>query len=233
MSQRILEGFEGACYQCWFNSREYNDNLANSLLGYQLPSSIVNAVDKRKAEFVVGRFLAKKAIRSLNSVYKLGIENINRIEVYIGENRAPIWPTPLVGSISHTDNYAICAVTQLSDNCFIGIDAERVVSQSTASDIAKHVLVPSEYYLVGNIHMPEPFIFTLIFSAKESLFKALYQYVKHYFDFDVARVTNLDNQNKSFTIELTQSLTNNLMRGKKFKGRYAVLDNSILTYIVK
>ncbi|SUI55146.1 Uncharacterised protein [Serratia marcescens] len=52
-------------------------------------------------------------------------------------------------------------------------------------------------------------LLTLTFSAKESLFKALYPQVRCYFDFLDARMVAVDTQRQTFVLALLKTLTPN------------------------
>ena len=72
---------------------------------------------------------------------------------------------------------------------------------------------------------------TIIFSAKESLFKALYPYIGRYFDFSAASIIDFSNNNQSFELRLNQSLSKELVKGSRFKGYFSVESNHVLTLI--
>ena len=75
--------------------------------------------------------------------------------------------------------------------------------------------------------------FTLIFSAKESLFKALYPHVGDYFDFSAAEVVEINGNVGHFTIKLAQQLTSALKEGMTFKGYFDINADDVTTYIVE
>ena len=76
-------------------------------------------------------------------------------------------------------------------------------------------------------------VFTIIFSAKESLFKCLYPEVKKYFDFKAARMIEVDFSTKTFQLELTETLTPFLRQGKKFEGLFDKNNNMVFTLIAE
>ena len=65
-------------------------------------------------------------------------------------------------------------------------------------------------------------LLTLTFSAKESLFKALYPQVRCYFDFLDARMVAVDMQRQTFVLALLKTLTPNCPAGRRFNGRFGV-----------
>jgi len=72
---------------------------------------------------------------------------------------------------------------------------------------------------------------TLLFSAKESLFKALFYQVGDWFDFDAARLTGFNSEEHVFR-QLTRSLAPHLFAWRQFCGTYRAFDDKLLTLIV-
>ncbi|KGJ97520.1 4'-phosphopantetheinyl transferase family protein [Colwellia psychrerythraea] len=220
--EKKIPGFPGICYQCDFCTNGYSDSNTKHLLDESLHESLTHAVAKRKSEFVAGRYLARKALITLGS---------SKATVGVGANREPIWPDYFLGSLSHTSDFAICAVANKKDVDRIGIDAENILNQKVAKDIVKNILIESEYKLVGTYNNPDPVMLTLIFSAKESLFKALYPEVKHYFDFDTAKMKEINFTTRQFTLELVQMLGPNLPIGTRFYGTFEFSAERVFTVI--
>jgi 4'-phosphopantetheinyl transferase EntD len=77
---------------------------------------------ERMWEFTIGRDHAKRALN------ELGVP----AELPVGPNRAPLWPTGVTGSITHTHgpgrSYFAAAVAKTSDIRKIGIDAEYITA---------------------------------------------------------------------------------------------------------
>lgn len=205
-----------------FNKDGYSNTQVKHLIGQSLPPSIELAVEKRKAEFVAGRYLARLALTALSA---------KTTSVGIGNNRCPIWPASFVGSISHNDEFAICMVAASKKFTRIGIDIEEIAEQKVAEDIHRFILVGSEYQFISSSESPDPRVLTLIFSAKESLFKALYPEVGYYFDFNAAQIKEIDYQTARFTIELLQKLSPNLPKTTLFSGRFEFDNNRVITMI--
>ncbi|RZP95346.1 4'-phosphopantetheinyl transferase superfamily protein [Vibrio vulnificus] len=221
-SEKKIPGFLGICYQCNFCTDGYSDSNVKHFLGENLHESLGRAVAKRKSEFVAGRYLARKALTALGA---------NNTSVEIGANRAPLWPDSFIGSISHSEGFAICAVANRDDLKGIGIDVESFIDVKVAREIVGSVLIDSEYKLVGTYTNPNPVTLTLIFSAKESLFKALYPAVGRYFDFNAAHTKEIDFQTGKFTIELVQELAPTLPVGTRFEGLFELDNNKVFTVI--
>jgi enterobactin synthetase component D len=221
VEKKIL-GFPGVCYQCSFDTAGYSDSHVRQLLGKDIHGSLSLAVTKRKSEFVAGRYMARLALIALGAT---------RITVGIGANRAPLWPDSFVGSISHSKEYAICAVANFENIRRIGIDVENFLDKKSARDIAGIVLIEPEYTFVGTYSNPNPVIVTLIFSAKESLFKALYPEVGRYFNFDVAQTKIINFMTGTFSLELVKELSPFLPVGSRFEGTFELNADRVFTMI--
>ncbi len=220
--EKKIPGFVGICYQCNFYSERYSELNVKNLIGENLHESLVKAVVKRKSEFVAGRYLARQALISLGS---------KNTSVAIGDNREPLWPSSFTGSISHTEQFAICAIAHKNNVKRIGIDVENLIDIKTAKDILDVALVESEKKYLDKSTINKSILITVIFSAKESLFKALYPEVGRYFDFSVAETKKIDFEKGLFTLELLQELAPDLPTGTLFNGAIEINNKRIITII--
>ena len=119
----------------------------------------------RRAEFLSGRVCARRALAAL------GIE---RFALLRDENRAPIWPTDVAGSLTHTANYTAAAVARRADVPSLGIDVEQVGRLSEAR--WSFVFTAEEQAMLqglpGDRRMASA---ATLFSAKEAYYKCRYQ----------------------------------------------------------
>lgn len=164
----------------------------------QLPASMVNAVSRRQAEFLAGRVAACDALSDLG---------VTARQLPVGPHRSPIWPAGVVGSISHNDRMAI-AVAQhcggMADNgLMLGVDVENWIDPAGIAAIEGAISHRSESERLTALSLPHHQRITILFSAKESLFKALYPYVRQYLDFTDSRLMAWDEQAASLTLALT------------------------------
>ncbi|MGL4319901.1 MAG: 4'-phosphopantetheinyl transferase family protein, partial [Paracoccaceae bacterium] len=130
----------------------------------------IGAIPARRAEFAAGRAAAAQALAAL------GIT----ADVPMGDDRAPIWPAGISGSITHTKTMAFAAVATAGA---IGIDLEP--EGAVAADLWTHVLRPEEREIVRQ----NPALATRIFCAKEAVFKAQYPLTKLMFGFERLLIT--------------------------------------------
>lgn len=184
------------------------------------PENIQSSVIKRQADYLAGRLCAKAALK------KLGVDSFN---VLTGIHRNPLWPNYILGSITHTNDRAYAAVGYQQDFQFIGIDYEKLLSSKAILDIESLIISPKESAFLKNTALNYEEAFTLTFSAKESLFKALYPMYKDYFDFSAAEIIYISSG--EFKCKLTKTLSNDLYEGRIFKGFYTFNNFHILTII--
>ncbi len=137
-------------------------------------------VEKRQREIAAGRRCARRALA------RLGIANF---PVLAGPDRAPIWPETIVGSITHTDGcadgYCGVAVGEYRKFSGIGVDAEPRLP--LPDDLWSWILDESERQEA--LQSDEPGIYArLVFSAKETTYKALYPTLKRILEFSDVHV---------------------------------------------
>jgi 4'-phosphopantetheinyl transferase EntD len=207
--------------QCYFDSTQYNDNDFD-FLAISLPDSLQRAVAKRKSEFLAGRYLAKIALHSIGRSCH---------DIAIGKNRAPVWPRGILGSISHTFAIAQCVITDHQYYQHIGLDIEHLLTSADANNIASSIVQSTAEYLPLMTYLSFNTAITLIFSAKESLFKAIYKEVGKYFDFSAAQVTSFEFTKNELTLTIIQELSLTIPYGKQFQCKYEIRDDLVKTLI--
>ena len=153
-------------------------------LAVDFPASVEGAVVKRQAEYLAGRYLGRL------SMQQSGLFNPAPPQIGIGPLRAPTWPALVTGSITH-HQYSACAVvlTQpLATKNFVGVDIELWLSSQQAGEIAESIHNSDELHVLVRAGFTNAQATTLLFSAKEALFKAICPFVGEYFSFDAAEL---------------------------------------------
>ena len=139
---------------------------------------------KRKADHLAGRIAAFHAL--------------NRQAIPgIGRNGEPLWPAEFSGSISHSGSQAIAICREKG---IVGIDCEAIIDEREAREIQDGVIDTLEAQLLSDSGLPFDLAFTLVFSAKESLFKALFPQVQAWMGFESARVTAMTSTTLTLTL---------------------------------
>jgi enterobactin synthetase component D / holo-[acyl-carrier protein] synthase len=130
-----------------------------------------NASDKRKKEFLLGRLCARDALS------KIGLINC---KVRVGDNREPLWPSGIVGSITHCDDLCAAAVARSNDYLSLGIDIEPI--GELPIEIIDLILTHNDKNFFKHFS-PTSRDLKLIFCAKEAVYKCLYPLVHRFIDF--------------------------------------------------
>lgn len=214
------------CYQvsCTFD-KDACEHMDYAAMRLTLPERLAKAIPKRKTEFLAGRYCAQLALKNMGADWQQPIA--------IGENRAPCWPEGLVGSITHSKGFASAIVAPSSTIRSVGIDSEALIAEKTAANVSSHVLTESELYTANAALLDSDRQYlTLIFSAKESIFKCLYPLVQQYFDFRHA-VVELDAKFPGrFRFQLLKDLGGEFGKGYSAGGYYALADDFVHTAVL-
>ncbi|WP_444919444.1 4'-phosphopantetheinyl transferase [Microbulbifer sp. CnH-101-G] len=211
--------FSGLILECQFSQESYQDSLFTTL-AIHFPDEIAKACQKRKAEFLAGRYCAHLALQQFGHI---------ETHVPIGPNRSPQWPTDTPGSITHTHDLAICALNDKPKA--IGIDYEPTISTETAREIKNLIVNQAEETRLSQTGLPLEQWLTIAFSLKESLFKALYPTVKQYFDFLDAEIQDIDCKNKKIALTLNRDLCPEAIKGQRFLGAYNSYREGFITLL--
>lgn len=171
-----------------------------------LPPWIARSAHNRQAEFFFGRYAARRAIRAVGGPVA---------DVLIGAAREPLWPAGLIGSITHTPDFAAASVLHSADCNGLGIDIERAAGEEELVALCSLVVSNEEMALVDSLvsRFSRSHLLTLVCSAKESLFKAVFAVVRRFFDFHSARVVDIRPDAHQLIVELQEYLCPEFPRG--------------------
>lgn len=131
--------------------------------------------------------------------------------VLVGSNREPLWPENVVGSITHCEGYAAAAVALQSRFRAIGIDAEP--NGSIDADVQRLIMSERELEHIRKLADEIPGVHwdRLMFSAKESVYKAWFPTYGQWLDFSNCEVV--------FHLEMECFSAQSV---EPFHGRYSV-----------
>ncbi|HEY5052825.1 MAG TPA: 4'-phosphopantetheinyl transferase superfamily protein [Solirubrobacterales bacterium] len=185
-------------------------------------AAVGRAVEKRRREFTTARACARAALERLG--HPPG-------PIPSGDRGQPRWPSGVVGSITHCDGYRGCVVARTSDLVTIGIDAEphEPLPPGLLADIAR----PEEMGWLRDLSRSEPQIHwdRLLFSAKESVYKAWFPLAERWLGFEDAELA-VDPREQSFSARLL--VPGPIAAGRQisgFAGRWLVCDGLVVTAI--
>lgn len=184
---------------------------------------VARAVDKRRREFMTARACARTALAGLG----LPAAPIGR-----RERGAPDWPPGVVGSITHCTGYRAAAVARGPDVITIGVDAEP--NEPIPGDVLRLVASDAERDWISGLLASEPEISwdRLLFSAKESVYKAWFPLTSRWLDFSEASLT-MDPDARTFAARLLVPAARPDGRPLTgFTGRWLARDGLLLTVIV-
>jgi len=215
-----LAAGEEICAMCYYRIRSYTDSLFFDL-GIPFPKQLKQATANRKASFLAGRKAAKEALSALNA---------SDVMIDIGPGGAPVWPNYVSGSISHTEAVALCILS--SGRQRIGLDVAEMLTEDILYEIRNVIMSKAERSYVRQCNDIECRMETVIFSAKECIYKALYPEVQSYFDFLDVETVNIDFNNKQVTFRLCKTLAASLPRETRLTVSWKSSDDYVFTYIL-
>jgi 4'-phosphopantetheinyl transferase EntD len=137
-------------------------------------AAIAHAAQRRVHEFSTGRWLARRAFAALG----LPAAAIPR-----AGGRAPAWPAGVAGSITHARELAIAVVAAPGHARGIGIDLE--AAGRVGTNLYHRLFTPAER---AGIEAAGAARATLLFSAKEAVYKAVNPIAGRYVGFLEAEV---------------------------------------------
>jgi 4'-phosphopantetheinyl transferase EntD len=140
------------------------------------------AVPSRAREFTAGRLCARRLLA------EFGIEEF---PLMMADDRQPIWPTTLVGSITHTRGFCAAVVAPKMQMAGVGIDCE--VTESVKEEFWPKLFTAAETRWLRSLpNSQQAAAATLIFSAKETFYKCQFPLVGERLGFGDATVEVLD-----------------------------------------
>ena len=186
------------------------------------PSSIQRSVAKRQAEFLAGRICARAALQQLEGV---------GFSPAIGEDRAPVWPGHITGSITHSTGRAAAIVAKKTHWRGLGMDLENLLNPERAERLAGEILTGAELQRMAAGRRDQlAMLVTLTFSVKESLFKALYPIVQQRFYFEHAEVLEW-NEAGDVRLRLLTDLSSEWRDGVELDAQFGIMDGQLLSLV--
>ena len=174
--------------------------------------TLPGAIPARLREFSAGRHAARTALAALGHPVR---------PIPPGDDRAPVWPLGISGSITHSRTACLAAATTGPG---IGLDLED--DTPLEADLWSTILIPEEQRWA--LAQPNPGqAAKLIFSAKEAAYKAQYPVTLALFGFDTLALQVAD---AAFTATF-QRRVGPFAAGHTLHGRHIRAERHILTAV--
>ncbi|MDF0729138.1 4'-phosphopantetheinyl transferase superfamily protein [Pseudomonas entomophila] len=187
--------------------------------GIEHTPNLQRSVAKRQAEYLAGRVCARAALQRLDGRdYVPGTH----------EDRSPIWPAGIRGSITHGQGWAAAVVAAEGRCAGLGLDQESLLDAERAERLAGEILTPAELQRLDRAQVG--LAVTLTFSLKESLFKALYPLTLTRFYFEHAEVLEWSADGHA-RLRLLTDLSTQWRHGRELDGQFCVQGGHLLSLV--
>ena len=191
----------------------------NSLHIDEISQSEAIKTEKRKDEYIISRWLAREL---------LGVKS----PILRGDRSPPKWPDGTRGSISHKNGIAaVAVVSPFTANSYVGIDIER--EDSVGVHLDRSILTPGDTKLIASLPSSDhPKARAIIFSFKESLYKALNPIESVFFWFEHASVEKIDLDSGVIVAKLNKDITKLHKTGTLVHGFFHTISHHNQNYIL-
>lgn len=143
---------------------------------------VATASPKRRREFAAARICARRAMRDLG---------VPEAPVVKGERGVPVWPSGVVGTMTHTEGYRAAALAHAAELRAVGVDAEP--HDVLPDGVLDAVTLPEERgWLRAAAFDPAASslrLDRLLFCAKEATYKAWFPLTRRWLGFEDAHIT--------------------------------------------
>ena len=179
--------------------------------------TVARAVPKRQREFAAGRRCAREALATLG---------FPPAPLPRGPGGAPVWPVGVLGAITHCDGYVAAVAVRTGTVTALGVDAEP--ARPLPPGVLNEVSLPSERAHLAGLTAAGPAVAwdTLLFSAKESIYKAWFPSAGCWLDFTSAEVTFTPGGDFTARILVDGPVTG-------YGGRWMTRDGLVLTAVTR
>lgn len=197
----------------------FGDDMNSSLTSEEM-TLVSHWTPPRRAEFATARRCALEALGSLGAPTGA---------VAQGRHSEPIWPSGVVGAITHCRGYRAAAVAWQVEILGLGIDAEPAVPLadgvlSHIADLGEMQTIPQKTSALDE-RIPWG---TVIFSAKEAAFKALHPLIDMGFNFTQVGV-RLEPKRGTFYVNLRATREKETRSCPIVYGRFRIVRGFVLT----
>ncbi|EBY0806379.1 hypothetical protein DUU53_25655 [Salmonella enterica subsp. enterica serovar Berlin] len=176
---------------------------------------------KRKVEFHAGRYAAYHALARAGTTSR---------HVGGAGGSMPEWPAGWCGSITHALGRVLAVVASADTVSSLGVDCEKY-APAVAAEIESVIINAAEKACLRQSDIGYLLGVLIAFSAKESLYKALWPEVRQFFNFQAAELCFLDGKRQHFVLQLQETLIPTWGKGRMIIGRFS-FDGEFITMLV-
>jgi 4'-phosphopantetheinyl transferase EntD len=171
-------------------------------------------------EFALGRTCARDALALLDGP---------RAAIPMGRFRDPVWPFGYVGSITHSHGFCAAAVAKVAceGGNIIGIGIDCEPAAPLPNELPGLVCSADECAWLKSHHLRDVPWDRLFFSAKESVYKALFPTTHRYLEFRDVGIC-FDSSSQSFEVSLPSLPA---LRPHALVGRYQIHEDIMLAAV--
>jgi 4'-phosphopantetheinyl transferase EntD len=198
----------------------FNDDFNPTLLPEEV-RALGSVSERRRHDFTAGRSCARRALTALG---------FHPTPILPGRSREPLWPEGIVGSITHCPGYSVAVAGFTGQFHSAGVDAE--VHAPLPDNIFEMISLEGEQRWRRDI--PDRGICwdRLLFSAKESIYKAWFPITGKWLGFDDVFVTVNPEERRFSAQVLLPAGSADERSPASFEGRWLATDTHILTLVV-
>ncbi|WIM95160.1 4'-phosphopantetheinyl transferase superfamily protein [Actinoplanes oblitus] len=180
---------------------------------------VATAAPGRRREILTARRCAREALAALGHA---------PTAILRGPRREPIWPAGVAGSITHCTGFRAAAVTHVADVASVGIDAEP--HAPLPPRVLGAVTTAADRDLLARLAVTHPGTCwdRLLFSAKESIYKAWYPLTGRWLGFEDATL-DIDPSTGEFTGRILLADTTI----DRLTGRYLIARDLVVTAVCR
>ena len=197
------------------------DDDPDAVLAPEEEPAVAKAVATRRAEFTTARACARDALTRLG---------LAAPAVPVGERRAPVWPDGVVGAITHCAGFRAAAVAWREQVRTVGLDAEP--HTALPDGVLEAVSDAGERALLERLAREQPEVRwdKILFSAKESVYKAWYPLTGRWLGFEDADLAPALDGTFRATLRVPGPVVDDA-EITAFTGRWVVRDGLVITAI--
>lgn len=205
-----------------FDKGEYDDQLFRDF-SIWLPDKIRASYPSRRAEYLAGRICAQSALTLINRQSE---------HIATGLSGEPIWPEGVRGSVSHSGSCAVACATSEANFLSVGLDVQPPASWSAKRALLNIAAMRSDFERLNMslISAYQSLLPELLFSARESFFKAFFPVTRQWISYHAVSLRSLDWEAGKIYVSVTQNLGAPFKKDTIWEIEFGRLENgSILT----